>query len=196
MFNQEELKAMAEKAKSRLVQDAGPSEAEDIYAEFRGEAEAPVTQEERRKVARRPSTAEIEQHEPVTIEETPTEEEWEMEDREEVDVIDGPVFPGGPRGSQIQAWKKEYSEYTIYATQIIEDYFIFRTINRYEYKQIISMDMDQLQREEVICETCVLFPTKYTWKEMFSQKAGVPSTLASIIMEKSGFTKEYAIQVL
>lgn len=191
MFDNRELEAMAKEAKSKLM---GQKKEEDIYADFRDEEVAEEAQEERPKIRRSMSAEEESEREKILME--PSEEDWISEEREEVDSIDGPIFPGGPRPSDIQVWKKEYPDYKIYVTQIEDEFFVFRTLNRYEYKQIIAIDLDQLQREEMICETCILFPQKYTWKEMYLQKAGIPSTLATIIMEKSGFTKEYAIQVL
>lgn len=194
MFNNQELEAMAKMAKNKLVEQGEPEK--DLYADFRGEEEdqkAPEETDERPRIKRTPDTY---MEDRPQINNIPSDEDLEDEEREEIDKIDGPIFPGGPRLSDVQVWKKEYSDYGIYVIQIIDDFFVFRTINRYEYKQIISLDLDQLQREEMICEACVLYPSKYTWREMFSQKAGTPSTLATIIMEKSGFTKEYAIQVL
>lgn len=107
------------------------------------------------------------------------------------------LFPGGPGKLQIDTWKKDWQGYDVYITEILNQTFIFRTINRFEYKQLITLqNVDALQREEVICQTVTLWPENYTWKEMATTLAGVPSTYAEIIMEKSGFTKDYAIQVL
>lgn len=191
MFDNRELEAMAREAKNKLM---GQKKEEDLYSDFREEESQEQIEEERPRIKREMTAHE--EKERSTIFKDPSEDVMEEEEREEVDSIDGPIFPNGPRPSDIQVWKKEYPDYKIYVTQIEDDFFVFRTLNRYEYKQIIAIDLDQLQREEMICETCVLYPEKYTWREMYLQKAGVPSTLATIIMEKSGFTKEYAIQVL
>jgi hypothetical protein len=51
-------------------------------------------------------------------------------------------------------------------------------------------------REETICQTVTLWPGDYNYKDMAVQKAGIPSTLSEIIMEKSGFTKNYAVEEL
>ena len=51
-------------------------------------------------------------------------------------------------------------------------------------------------REEIICSTCVLHPRNYDFKSMAANEAGYPSTLSKIIMENSGFTAEYGIEVL
>lgn len=107
------------------------------------------------------------------------------------------LFPGGPSKLDLDAWKKDWNGYDIYITEILNQTFIFRTLNRYEYKQLITLqNIDALQREEIICQTVTLWPQEYSWKEMATTLAGVPSTYAEIIMEKSGFTKDYAIQVL
>ena len=76
-------------------------------------------------------------------------------------------------------------------------YFVARNINRYEYKQLVALEnVDALQREEIICETAILFPYNVAWNTIATDKAGLPSTLSEIIMTKSGFTKEYMIQVI
>lgn len=121
----------------------------------------------------------------------------EIKDLPKISPYDEPLFAGGPTKSQIQLWKKEWAGYNIYLTEILDKTFIFRTLNRYEYKQLISFqDLDALQREEIICQTVTLYPEGYNWKDMITTAAGIPSKYAQIIMEKSGFTDDYAIQVI
>lgn len=107
------------------------------------------------------------------------------------------LFPGGPSKLDLDAWKKDWNGYDIYITEILNQTFIFRTLNRYEYKQIVAIqNIDSLQREEIICDTVVIWPKSFDWDSMAVGKAGIPSSLAEIIMAKSGFTREYSIQVL
>jgi hypothetical protein len=114
-----------------------------------------------------------------------------------IDPNDTPIFEGGPGISQIDIWKKQYTKEKIFHTCILDKHFVFRTLNRFEYKQIVAIDnIDALYREEIICNTCVLWPLNYDFKKMASEDSGYPSTLAQIIMENSGFTKEYGIEVL
>lgn len=114
-----------------------------------------------------------------------------------IDLNDTPIFEGGPGVSQVEVWKKQFSKEKIFHTQILEKHFVFRTLNRFEYKQIVAIDnIDALYREEIICKTCVLWPYNYDFKKMAGEDSGYPSTLAQIIMENSGFTKEYGIEVL
>ena len=114
-----------------------------------------------------------------------------------IDPNDTPIFEDGPGISQVEIWKKQFSKEKIFHTQILEKHFVFRTLNRYEYKQIVAIEnIDALYREEIICKTCVLWPYNYDFKIMAGEDSGYPSTLAQIIMENSGFTKEYGIEVL
>lgn len=114
-----------------------------------------------------------------------------------IDPEDTPIFEDGPGISQVNIWKKQFTKEKIFHTQILENHFVFRTLNRFEYKQIVAIEnIDALHREEIICSTCVLWPLNYDFKYMASQDSGYPSTLAQIIMENSGFTKEYGIEVL
>ena len=115
----------------------------------------------------------------------------------EINKNDVPIFENGPGMSQVELWKKQYTQEKVFHVQIIDRDFIFRTLNRFEYKQIVAIEnIDALYREELICKTCVLFPYNYDIKTMATEDSGYPSTLAQIIMENSGFTKEYGIEVL
>ena len=115
----------------------------------------------------------------------------------EINKNDVPIFENGPGMSQVELWKKQYTQEKVFHVQIIDRDFIFRTLNRFEYKQIVAIEnIDARYREELICKTCVLFPYNYDIKTMAAEDSGYPSTLAQIIMENSGFTKEYGIEVL
>lgn len=108
-----------------------------------------------------------------------------------------PVFENGPSIAQIDLWKKQFDKEKVMHAQILDKHFVFRTLNRFEYKQIVAIpNIDALYREEIICSTCTLFPINYDFKKMAVEDSGYPSTLAQIIMENSGFTKEYGIEVL
>ena len=107
------------------------------------------------------------------------------------------IYPGGPTQSLVDTWKMKYANSTILHTKILERHFVFRTMNRYEYKQIIAINnLDSITREELICKTCTLWPINYNFKAMAKDDSGYPGTLAQIIMESSGFTSEYGIEVL
>lgn len=157
---------------------------EDIYAELKAEMDSEIEIPAIQREAYPYEDTHI-QHEPTT------EEEYYL------DLDDTPIFEDGPGISQIDIWKKEYSKEKIFHTLILDKHFVFRTLNRFEYKQIVALEnIDALYREELICQTCVLWPFNYNFKKMAAEDSGYPSTLAQIIMENSGFTKEYGIEVL
>jgi len=120
---------------------------------------------------------------------------------------DSPIFPGGPLVSQITSWKKQFGvtdmegnlfkEGEVYVSQFGNQQFVWRPLTRYEYKQIVNLpNTDPLQREEIICETCVLWPEGYNYEMMAKDKAGIPALLAQQIMEASGFVESYEPPVL
>lgn len=103
---------------------------------------------------------------------------------------DEALWPGGPLLSELESWKKQFTD--IYMADDIDPntIFIYRTINRYEYKAIIAApNTDPLMREEMICEQCVLFPYEYSYGLMSNGNAGNVTTLAEHILTSSGFTK-------
>lgn len=163
----------AAKLKLQAQKKQEPSPTEDIYAEFREEENYP------------------------SIEEAPINTIEKDFQENPINDEDFQIYENGPYFSQIEIWKKQYGQGHVLHTQIIDKHFIFRTLNRFEYKQIVAMqNVDALMREEIICSTCVLHPRNYDFKSMAANEAGYPSTLSKIIMENSGFTAEYGIEVL
>lgn len=102
------------------------------------------------------------------------------------------IFEGGPSRSEVMSWKKQFEvdKHTVNLQEVGEDVFIWRTLNRTEYREIMALpNTDPLQREEIICEVCVLFPYEYNFTNMAARKAGIPAVLAESIMKESGFQK-------
>lgn len=102
------------------------------------------------------------------------------------------IFPGGPSRSELMSWKKQFEidGHTINLSEIGEDIFIWRTLNRVEYREVMALpNTDPLQREEILAEVCTLFPYDYNFTTMANRKAGVPAILSEQIMKESGFQK-------
>lgn len=125
-------------------------------------------------------------------------EQVEIDDVEEyVDPTPGPdiddyqLWPSGPYHSQVLSWKKQFesNNHNIYLTTFAgQDRFIWRTLARYEYKVLMATPgTDPLMREEMICSSCILWPSDYNYETMAPEKAGYPSVLAQQIMQLSGF---------
>lgn len=105
---------------------------------------------------------------------------------------DEAIFPGGPSRSELASWKKQFEieGHGVYMTDHLDEVFIWRSLNREEYREIMALpNVDPLQREEIICEICMLFPYEYNFSSMASKLAGTPAVVAQQIMEKSGFKK-------
>jgi len=97
------------------------------------------------------------------------------------------LFPNGPAVAQVEEWKSQYGE-EVYLTEFEEDIFIWRPITRKEYKQVMKVqNADTYYKEERICESVVLFPEQYNFMNMTNGKAGIPTLLSELVMEKSGF---------
>lgn len=176
-----DLDALMDAANQKLAAQQEETGGQDIYAEMRGETDAGISVP----------------HSGPVAEQVPIYYSGEPEDDYMVDSDMEPVFEGGPNTAQVEIWKKQYDKEKVFHTKVLDRHFIFRTLNRFEYKQIVAIDnIDALYREEIICSTCVLFPMNYDFKAMAKEDSGYPSTLAQIIMENSGFTKEYSIEML
>jgi hypothetical protein len=107
------------------------------------------------------------------------------------------LFEGGPTAGEIVNWKQHHKR--VYITEIsFDEYVIWRTINRGEYKNLVKtinqiMESGQVSEvelnmynEEAICKLCVLFPIldNDAWD---NQLAGMPSIISQQILEQSGF---------
>lgn len=117
---------------------------------------------------------------------------------------DNPIFQGGPRVSQIELWKKQYtnviSGYVMGKVFVVklpdESMYVLRTLRRGEYLQIMALqNSNEFSREEIIAHECCLFP-RLEYEDMHLLEGGIPSVIAQIVMENSAFTKDYSIQVL
>jgi hypothetical protein len=111
-----------------------------------------------------------------------TDEEWTT-----------PVFEGGPTRQEIEEWKKKYM--AVYFTPFENEKFIWRPLKRPEYRQLIEQkEMGIMDREEAIMQAVILFPRDFDIKEYIAKggRAGVPSLIADMVMDKSGFTAQSA----
>lgn len=110
-------------------------------------------------------------------------------------AYDQEIFPGGPLESEIIAWKKQHGK--IYRVVFEGDVYIFRRMNRFEYKQVMSVpNTNELLREEMIAEVCTLFPYDYGYDAMANGAGGIPSLIAENVMKKSGFSRNIEVAPL
>lgn len=96
------------------------------------------------------------------------------------------LFPDGPNLEEVEEWKSRYGE--VYLTEFEEDVFIWRSLTRKEYKEIMKIERaDNYYKEERICDKVVIWPEGYNFLQMAQGKAGIPTLIAELVMEKSGF---------
>lgn len=71
----------------------------------------------------------------------------------------------------------------VYMTQIGDQIFFYRSIGRKEFRTIVDDDeMNDFQKENVICDVCTLYPVNYDWSNC---DAGIPSVLCEAIRKNS-----------
>lgn len=123
---------------------------------------------------------------------TNAEEEW---DTRKMDP-DEELWAGGPTIAMLNKWKDKYGK--VYATEFLGDFYIWRTLTRQEYKMLAknletaiangdSQHMASLENEDAVAELCIIYP-KYDRNTASGSMAGVATSIASQVMEASGFT--------
>lgn len=112
-------------------------------------------------------------------------------ERFSVEEWTSPIVAGGPTRQEVEEWKDKHGH--VYFTPFEAEIYIWRTLDRPEYREIIrNQEITMLDREEIITEKCVLYPRNFTAKTMIKGRAGVPSLLSEMIMDKSGFVAQSA----
>lgn len=77
--------------------------------------------------------------------------------------------------------------WTIYKSVISGQEFIWRELSRNEYNKAVRYFPNSYEREEYVCNLCVIKPKNYDFNSCL---AGIPSTLVVQILQESGFSQE------
>lgn len=81
--------------------------------------------------------------------------------------------------------------YSVFASTINEDLFVWRLLTRQEYEIITKSAGDNLSLiEEMVCQVAVMYPDNINFGMC---KAGIPTTLSGDIIELSGFGDQSSI---
>ncbi len=101
------------------------------------------------------------------------------------------VYEEAPDEPLLEAWKSTYGKFFVSSILGDETIFIWRTINRSEYKQLANSGVmkNQNSYEEAVVRKCVLWPI-VTQEGMSMSDAGVVPTLCKQILFKSGFVSD------
>lgn len=71
----------------------------------------------------------------------------------------------------------------VFMIRLEGDVFIYRSLGRAEYKKLmLEEDLSDLEKQDVICEVCVLWPQQYDFENC---SAGLPDILYKKILENS-----------
>lgn len=103
------------------------------------------------------------------------------------------VHVNGPTRKEIEGWKEKYGVKKISMIVVGGDIFVFRTLKRPEYREVLrNQELTALDREEVFSEKCTLFPYNFsTDNDDFD--AGIYTILSDAIIDRSGFTSTTGI---
>ena len=82
--------------------------------------------------------------------------------------------------------KEKYNGHKIIYVRFSNEYFVFRTLSKKEYKYIKSISETEQNLNDNICNIACLYPEDYDFN--YTYIAGLPDYISSIIQEESGFT--------
>jgi len=86
---------------------------------------------------------------------------------------------------KIEGFKKQYKDVLIYFFDM-DEFYIYRPLTRFEYKEITGSTEDAEKASEFIVQKAVLYP-ELTEEIMDQLKAGVVPTLLELILNASNF---------
>ena len=82
----------------------------------------------------------------------------------------------------------------VFIDEIGDTVFIYRALSRAEYRKTMAdKRLEEADKEEVICETCVLYPEGFDFEDCL---AGIPSCLHRQIIENSCLSPQAAVGLL
>lgn len=82
----------------------------------------------------------------------------------------------------IRKIQEKYKDIDIYSYEIGEDFYMYRLITKKEYHYYMSAGLDELELQDIICNTCILYPEKLDIDDML---AGDVTELAKLIISQS-----------
>ena len=93
----------------------------------------------------------------------------------------------------LEKFKAKYKN--IYIYQFEEQVFIYHSIGRKDYKELVLNDaFNEEDKEETLCSKCVIYPENYDFENC--EEAGLPTKLAEEIIKNSYLSKDHRDQVL
>jgi hypothetical protein len=91
---------------------------------------------------------------------------------------------------KIKEWKEKYED--IYAVNILDEIYYYRSINREEYKEIYIKNLDTSEYQEQVAILGVLWPEKID----FESAGGLAESLCTLILDCSYLNSNQAKEIL
>lgn len=80
----------------------------------------------------------------------------------------------------ISNFKEQYDE--VYWNNIDGIMFVYRVLGRKEYKNLLKLEASDIEKEDIVCSTCLLYPENFDFDEV---SAGIPTQLFKNILKNS-----------
>lgn len=82
--------------------------------------------------------------------------------------------------NMINDFQEKYED--IYWNTIEDQVFVYRALGRLEYRQVLDADISDVEKEDVVCKACLLYPENFDFDNCV---AGVPTQLFKQILKNS-----------
>ena len=82
--------------------------------------------------------------------------------------------------NMINEFQDKYEE--VYWNTIDGQIFVYRPLGRLEYKEVLNSDISDIEKEDVVCKACLLYPEDFDFDDC---TAGIPTMLFKSIMKNS-----------
>ena len=105
-------------------------------------------------------------------------------------------LPGAPSNEEIEVWKTQFGG--VFMAGFSEtEIFVFRSLRRSEHRslqlKLSEVDpIDELTYQEMVCDTCKLWPAKVDWEAA----GGLATSLSEQIYQNSHFLSPQAASLL
>jgi len=92
----------------------------------------------------------------------------------------------------VERWKAQFPR--VESIHVLGTLYIYRGMNRGEYIALMQQGQDKIKNDEMVASKCTLHPKteQLAWVEL---PAGLPTTLADLILTASGFGAEDAVPI-
>lgn len=88
--------------------------------------------------------------------------------------------------SMLSYFKNLYSGHKILYVRFSDKEFVFRTLSRGEYKNILFLNSNEYDKQDAVCNAACIYPEEYDFA--VCGYAGLPETVSEYIENLSGFT--------